>query len=216
MGLDKYFVSFYTPPADFSSLGKIALLSPKNLNDFDKSCVFLGKSKQYLSGIYFENQLSKLQSKKSNNQSRDTKGEIKHASQHNCDEIFALAKKWLDMYFGGEISHFLPPLALQGSSFALLVWQELLKIPYGSTTTYAAMATKIAQQRGLAKMSAQAIGGALKRNPIPIIVPCHRVIGTNGSLIGYAGGVEKKKILLGLENLTTTYIDNFFALSQNA
>lgn len=206
MGLDKYFVSFYTPPADFSSLGKIALLSPKNLNDFDKSFVLLGESraKQYLSGIYFENNLVNLQSKKSNNQSRDTKGEIKHTSQHDCDEIFALAKKWLDMYFGGEIPHFLPPLALQGSSFTLLVWQELLKIPYGSTTTYATMATKIAQQRGLAKMSAQAIGGALKNNPISIIIPCHRVIGTNGSLIGYAGGIEKKKILLGLENLTTT------------
>lgn len=205
MGLDKYFVSFYTPPADFSSLGKIALLSPKNFDDFDKSFVLLGEScaKQYLSGIYFENNLVNLQSKKSNNQSRDTKGEIKHDLQ--CDNwIFTLTKKWLDMYFGGEIPHFLPPLALQGSSFALLVWQELLKIRYGSTTTYAAMATKIAQQRGLAKMSAQAIGGALKNNPISIIIPCHRVIGANGNLIGYAGGVEKKKILLGLENLTTT------------
>lgn len=205
MGLDKFFVSFYTPPADFSSLGKIALLSPKNFDDFDKSFVLLGESrtKQYLSGIYFENNLAKLQSKKSNNQSHDTKGEIKHGLQ--CDSwIFTLTKKWLDMYFGGEIPHFLPPLALQGSSFALLVWQELLKICYGSTTTYATMATKIAQQRGLAKMSAQAIGGALKNNPISIIIPCHRVIGANGSLIGYAGGVEKKKILLGLENLTTT------------
>lgn len=205
MGLDKYFVSFYTPPADFSSLGEITLLSPKNFDDFDKSCVFLGESraKQYLSGIYFENNLVKPQSKKSNNQSYNTKGEIKHGLQ--CDSwIFTLTKKWLDMYFGREIPNFLPPLALQGSSFALLVWQELLKIRYGSITTYATMATKIAQQRGLAKMSAQAIGGALKNNPISIIIPCHRVIGTNGSLIGYAGGVEKKKILLGLENLTTT------------
>lgn len=205
MELDKYFVSFYTPPADFSSLGKIAFLSPKNFDVFDKSFVLLGESraKQYLSGIYFENNLAKLQSKKSNNQSYDTKGEIEHGLQ--CDSwIFTLTKKWLDMYFGGEIPHFLPPLALQGSSFALLVWQELLKIRYGSTTTYATMATKIAQQRGLAKMSAQAIGGALKNNPISIIIPCHRVIGTNGSLIGYAGGIEKKKILLGLENLTTT------------
>lgn len=205
MGLDKFFVSFYTPPADFSSLGKIALLSPKNFDDFDKSFVLLGESrtKQYLSGIYFENNLVKQQSKKSNNQSYDTKGEIEQGLQ--CDNwIFTLTKKWLDMYFGGEIPHFLPPLALQGSGFALLVWQELLKIRYGSTTTYATMATKIAQQRGLAKMSAQAIGGALKNNPISIIIPCHRVIGTNGSLIGYAGGIEKKKILLGLENLTTT------------
>lgn len=205
MELDKFFVSFYTPPADFSSLGKITLLSPKNFDDFDKSFVLFGESraKQYLSGIYFENNLVNLQSKKSNNQSYDTKGEIKHDLQ--CDSwIFTLTKKWLDMYFGGEIPHFLPPLALQGSSFALLVWQELLKIRYGSTTTYATMATKIAQQRGLAKMSAQAIGGALKNNPISIIIPCHRVIGANGSLIGYAGGVEKKKILLGLENITTT------------
>lgn len=205
MELDNFFVSFYTPPADFSSLGKIALLSPKNFDDFDKSFVLLGESrtKQYLSGIYFENNLAKLQSKKSNNQSYDTKGEIEQGLQ--CDSwIFTLTKKWLDMYFGGEIPHFLPPLALQGSGFALLVWQELLKIRYGSTTTYATMATKIAQQRGLAKMSAQAIGGALKNNPISIIIPCHRVIGTNGSLIGYAGGIEKNKILLGLENLTTT------------
>lgn len=207
MGLDKYFVSFYNPPADFSSLGKITLLSPKNFDDFDKSFVLLREShtKQYLSGIYFENNLAKLKSKKSNNQSHDIKVEIKQTSQcDESDEIFALTKKWLDIYFGGEIPHFLPPLALQGSSFGLLVWQELLKIRYGSTTTYATMATKIAQQRGLAKMSAQAIGGALKNNPISIIIPCHRVIGVNGSLIGYAGGVEKKKILLGLENLTTT------------
>ena len=203
-GLDRYFVSFYAPPADFSSLGKIALLSHKNFNDFYKSCVLLGEShsKQYLSGIYFENQLEKIQkSSKSNSQSHNAKCEIKS----QCDSwIFTLTKKWLDMYFSGEIPHFLPPLALQGSSFALLVWQELLKIPYGSTTTYATMATKIAQQRGLAKMSAQAIGGALKRNPISIIIPCHRVIGANGGLIGYAGGLEKKKILLRLENLTTT------------
>ena len=208
--MNKYFVRFYTPPADFSLLGKIILLSPKNLKDFDKSCVFLGQShtkqypRQYLSGIYFENNLTRPQkSSKSKSQTYDLKGEIKPASQCN-NWIFALTKKWLDMYFGGEIPHFMPPLALQGSSFGLLVWQELLKIRYGSTTTYSAMATKIAQQKGLAKMSAQAIGGALKNNPISIIIPCHRVIGTNGSLVGYAGGVEKKKILLGLESHTTT------------
>ena len=103
------------------------------------------------------------------------------------------------LYFAGEVLPPLPPLVLKGSSFRLTVWQELLKIPYASTTTYGNLATKIATLKGLSKISAQAIGGAVGQNPISILIPCHRVIGANGDLVGYASGCEKKKILLDFE-----------------
>ena len=88
-----------------------------------------------------------------------------------------------------------------GSAFRRAVWEILLKIPYGKTTTYGQIAREIAAARGLAKMSAQAVGGAVGHNEISIIIPCHRVIGANGSLTGYAGGLDKKEYLLGLEGI---------------
>ena len=81
------------------------------------------------------------------------------------------------------------------------MWEILLKIPYGKTTTYGQIAREIAAARGLAKMSAQAVGGAVGHNEISIIIPCHRVIGTDGSLTGYAGGLDKKEYLLRLEGV---------------
>lgn len=107
------------------------------------------------------------------------------------------AKSWLDRYFRGEN----PPigelhLAPAGTPFRQAVWQLLLEIPYGETTTYAALAAKLAAARGIPHMSAQAVGGAVGHNPISILIPCHRVVGTNGTLTGYAGGVEKKEWLL--------------------
>lgn len=113
--------------------------------------------------------------------------------------VFEETKKWLDIYFDGKEPDFTPRLHLQGSPFRMEVWEILLKIPYGKTTTYKEIAERVAAQRGIPSMSAQAVGGAVGHNPISIIVPCHRILGTDGSLTGYAGGVEKKKSLLALE-----------------
>lgn len=113
--------------------------------------------------------------------------------------VFEETKKWLDIYFDGKEPDFTPRLHLQGSPFRMEVWEILLKIPYGKTTTYKEIAERVAAQRGIPSMSAQAVGGAVGHNPVSIIVPCHRILGTDGSLTGYAGGVEKKKSLLALE-----------------
>lgn len=114
---------------------------------------------------------------------------------------FAATCRWLDDYFAGRQPAVLPPLHLQGSDFQRAVWQLLLTIPYGETTTYGAIAQEIARQRGLPRMSAQAVGGAVGRNPIGIIIPCHRVVGSNGSLTGYGGGIDKKIALLQHEGV---------------
>lgn len=108
-------------------------------------------------------------------------------------------KRWLDIYFSGQQPDFMPPLHMSGTPFQMAVWETLREIPYGQTTTYGAIARKIARQRGLSKMSAQAVGQAVGRNELSILVPCHRVVGTNGSLTGYAGGIDKKIQLLQLE-----------------
>ena len=103
------------------------------------------------------------------------------------------AARWLDLYFAGRQPAFTPPLHLVGSDFRRRVWKRLLDIPYGQTVTYGALLGK--------GMSAQAVGGAVGHNPISIIVPCHRVIGANGSLTGYAGGIDKKIHLWALEGV---------------
>ncbi len=117
-------------------------------------------------------------------------------------KILTEAKKWLDVYFSGEEPNFTPPLHPNGSTFRKAGWQILLEIPYGQTTTYKELARRISEQNGGKFMSAQAIGGAVGHNPVSIIVPCHRVLGTDGSLTGYAGGIEKKRRLLELEGIT--------------
>lgn len=111
----------------------------------------------------------------------------------------AAARRWLDIYFSGGIPDFLPPLHLCGTAFQQAVWQLLLQLPYGAVTTYGALAKALAAQRGAARMSAQAVGGAVGRNPVAILVPCHRVIGADGTLVGYAAGLDKKAALLELE-----------------
>lgn len=115
--------------------------------------------------------------------------------------LFADARRWLDVYFSGREPDFLPPLHPIGSPFRRAVWDLLLQIPYGQTTTYGALARQLAAQQGRATMSAQAVGGAVGHNAISILIPCHRVVGTNGSLTGYAGGVDKKERLLTLEGV---------------
>ena len=113
--------------------------------------------------------------------------------------VFALAEKWLAEYFAGCEPKVNVPLQFTGSDFQESVWKILQKIPYGSLITYGDIACEIAAQRGLARMSAQAVGGAVGRNPLCIIIPCHRVIGADGSLTGYGGGIQRKKALLELE-----------------
>ena len=114
-------------------------------------------------------------------------------------ETLALAKRWLDIYFAGKEPDFMPPLHPVGSPFRRAVWELLLEIPYGQTTTYGELSRRLAAKMGIAHMSAQAVGGAVGHNGISIIIPCHRVVGTGGSLTGYAGGVDKKEKLLELE-----------------
>ena len=118
----------------------------------------------------------------------------------------AEAKRWLDIYFAGKEPDFTPPLHPAGSAFRQSVWEILLKIPYGQTVTYGDIARQLAAKQGLANMSAQAVGGAVGHNEISVIIPCHRVVGTNGSLTGYAGGIDKKIKLLELERADMTQL----------
>ena len=121
----------------------------------------------------------------------------------DCEEkmlpVFAEAERWLETYFAGKAPDFTPPLAPRGTAFQRSVWEILLTIPYGRTASYGEIAARLAKKRGLPRLSAQAVGGAVGRNPISLIIPCHRVIAADGSLTGYAGGLEKKRFLLRLE-----------------
>lgn len=115
--------------------------------------------------------------------------------------VFALAEKWLAEYFAGCKPKVKVLLQFTGTDFQKCVWKILQNIPYGRLVTYGDIACEIAAQRGLARMSAQAVGGAVGRNPLCIIIPCHRVIGANGSLTGYGGGMWRKVRLLELEKI---------------
>lgn len=122
--------------------------------------------------------------------------------QNDNLKIFTDTKKWLVDYFNGfERNPRELALAPIGGEFRQMVWNELCKIPYGKTITYGELANRIAKFRGLEKMSAQAVGTAIGHNPISIIIPCHRVVGKNGQLTGYAGGIDVKAKLLKLENV---------------
>ncbi|WP_303821950.1 methylated-DNA--[protein]-cysteine S-methyltransferase [Ruminococcus flavefaciens] len=114
--------------------------------------------------------------------------------------IFTQTCKWLDIYFSGKEPDFTPPISLCITPFRKVVYDILLTIPYGQTMTYGEIARILADQQGAEHMSAQAVGNAVGHNPISIIIPCHRVVGVDGSLTGYAGGLDKKTALLKLEN----------------
>lgn len=150
---------------------------------------------------------SSVYSRKSKLDSRVILGESKLDSSIDSRDlpIFTQTKEWLDLYFNGEIPRFAPQIAFpnNASAFALRVWEILQGVPYGKTTTYGAIAKQIAREFGIAKMSAQAVGGAVGRNPISIIIPCHRVVGANDNLTGYAGGLENKIALLQIEGIAT-------------
>lgn len=121
--------------------------------------------------------------------------------------VFRDAKRWLDTYFTGKEPNFKLPLHFTGTSFQNEVWEILYTIPYGKTITYGEIARLLSQKKGLAQMSAQAVGGAVGHNEISIIVPCHRVVGASGNLTGYAGGIDRKIKLLKLEGALQ---DGFF------
>ena len=109
--------------------------------------------------------------------------------------VFDEAAKWLDTYFAGSEPDETPPLRLRGTDFQKVVWIALLEVPFGQTVTYGELAMRLGMENG-----ARAVGAAVGRNPISILIPCHRVLGADGSLTGYAGGIERKRALLELEN----------------
>ncbi len=117
--------------------------------------------------------------------------------------VFDETVRWLDVYFGGAEPGFTPPLRLRGTPFQTAVWEALLTIPYGETVSYGALARRIGQQSGRTA-SARAVGGAVGRNSVSLIVPCHRVVGAKGELTGYAGGLDRKRRLLSLERNTVS------------
>ena len=150
----------------------------------------LASDGENLIGLYFDGQKYFLSSIKS------------EIIENNGLEIFKKTKKWLDEYFKGKNpSGKGLKLKLEGSDFRKTVWQKLRSIPYGKTASYNDIAKSIAAEKRIKRMSCQAVGSAIGHNPISIIIPCHRVVGTNGNLTGYAAGVEIKKKLLELERV---------------
>lgn len=144
---------------------------------------------EYLTGLFMDSQ-----------QSNDFYTNMKFVENL---PVFVDTKRWLDIYFSGKEPDFTPKIKTNGSPFRGEVWDILRKIPYGTTATYGEIAKEIAQNRGVEKISPQAVGGAVGSNPIGIIIPCHRVVGANGNLTGYAGGLGNKIRLLTLEKADT-------------
>jgi methylated-DNA-[protein]-cysteine S-methyltransferase len=122
---------------------------------------------------------------------------LKEMSGRYEQPVLKQAHEWLYAYFSGNVQE-IPPLKLQGTDFRMMVWELIKEIPYGKTRSYGELAKILAKKRGGA-MSARAVGGAAGKNPIAIMVPCHRLVGANGKLVGFGGGIEKKKILLEIE-----------------
>lgn len=125
--------------------------------------------------------------------------EISDFEIQNDLSIFGLVESWLESYFSGKQTSITIPLKPKGTIFQQRVWQILQEIPYGETMTYGEIAQRIAKEKGVETFSAQAVGQAVGKNPISILIPCHRVLGKNGALTGYAGGVHRKEQLLQLE-----------------
>ena len=130
---------------------------------------------------------------------RQSENEDPHDKIYKEASTIKDAKKWLDIYFSRKNPEFIPAINPEGTEFQKLVWKMLLEIPYGKTTTYGEIARKITEIKNVSRMSAQAVGGAVGKNPIAIIIPCHRVVGKNGNMTGYAYGIGKKIALLELE-----------------
>ncbi len=150
--------------------------------------LFLAAKEDGLTGAWFEDQKYFASS-------------LNEETEEKEIPLFKDAKKWLTIYFSGKEPDFTLPLHLTGSDFQKEVWEILRSIPYGKTMTYGEIAKQIAARKGISRMSAQAVGGAVGHNKISVIVPCHRVVGANGNLTGYAGGIDKKIKLLTLEHV---------------
>lgn len=150
--------------------------------------IFLASDGKFLTGLWFVNQ-------------KYYATNLDNAALEKNLEIFDLTKKWLDLYFKGLNPDFNIPVKFNGTDFQKRVWFSLLNIPYGDTTTYGKLAS-------ILHTSARAIGTAVGKNPISIIVPCHRVVGKNNALTGYAGGIDKKEYLLKLESTNITNNNN--------
>ena len=148
--------------------------------------ILLAADQTWITGAWFENQKYYAHSLDAEHTEKVT-------------PILEDTKRWLDLYFSGKEPDFMPSLHPSGTPFQMEVWDILRQIPYGTTITYGAVAKEIARRRGSARMSAQAAGGAVGHNPVSILIPCHRVVGSDGSLTGYAGGIDRKIKLLALE-----------------
>ena len=129
---------------------------------------------------------------------------LNESSEEKSLHIFEEADRWLDIYFSGRAPDFTPKLSMRTTAFRKMVWEIMLTIPFGQTMTYGQIAETVARRMNLPRMSAQAVGGAVGHNSISLIIPCHRVVGTNGSLTGYAGGIGKKIRLLQMEGADTS------------
>lgn len=156
--------------------------------------ILLAADESGLTGLWFEGQKYFANTLPGEHSSRET-------------PVLTETKCWLDVYFSGKEPDFTPPLHPAGSAFRQAVWQILLQIPCGQTMTYGEIARRMAEIQKVPHMSAQAVGGAVGHNEVSIIIPCHRVVGTNGSLTGYAGGMDKKVALLKHEH---TDMSRFF------
>lgn len=149
----------------------------------------IGSDGRYLIGVWFEGQ----------KYDRDViSGE---ETEFRNDSVINKTIKWLDTYFEGKDPGDVPPVRIIGTEFKRMVCDIMLRIPFGKTMTYGEIAGIIAGKKGIKKMSAQAVGGAVGHNPVSIIVPCHRVVGTGGNLTGYGGGIDKKVWLLENEGI---------------
>lgn len=157
-----------------------------------------------LLGLYLERQ-KEFEEKLIDNEIVLIDEEILSSSKEDDYKILKLTETWLDKYFSGEDPDFLPQVKVSGSEFRKDVWDILLKIPYGETRTYKEVGKALLASGKYERVSNQAVGGAVGHNPISLIIPCHRVIGSDGSLRGYAGGLEVKKKLLELERKEKKY-----------
>lgn len=149
-------------------------------------------SESAVTGVYFENQRY-----------------IPEYIQHSCikleTDLLQKCAKWLKNYFGGNCSVFPYPLDPKGTQFQKRIWNILMEIPYGTTWSYAEVCARYCALYKVKTMSNQAVGSAIGHNPVSILIPCHRVIGSNGKLTGYAGGLDRKKYLLALEKNNQFY-----------
>ena len=154
--------------------------------------------KEALLGLYLERQ-KEFEEKLRDSEIVEVNEEILSYSKEEDYKILKTTEKWLDKYFSGENPDFIPPVKVNGSEFRKDVWNILLKIPYGETRTYKEVGEALLASGKYERVSNQAVGGAVGHNPISLIIPCHRVIGSDGGLRGYAGGVDVKMRLLELE-----------------